>query len=547
MESKKSGLTFLCVTVVLVAILTLVSGCRQVWLTDELDLPQQPTDNPVNEITVSGPTVVFVGETISLTATVLPKSAEQKVSWKSEDITTATVDASTGEVRGVKAGSVEIVAFATDTSGTSTFHKVSVVDSDTTVDPNADLAIWAGDFEIGMVPASKLDELGAIGMAEAVAWVLSTENSALVSVDEEELGAIQGATDVGSYPLTFTATHPDSGKTVAKEIEVTVTLGNNPFVLVYSIPTADTVLTLPLRTGETVYDLVIDWGDETKASRVKEAADGSHEYAVEGDYTVKIYGDLRFGDIDGDGIDDGSFGSLYKAQYEHHVQYLKEVESFGEVQFINNPFVFGFITENVGLPADTADTPYIEGNMRGVFWDAGKFDQDLSGWDVSSVTNMVGMFYGAKEFNQDLSGWDVSSVTDMSWMFSDTTAFNQDLNSWNVGSVTDMSWMFSNASKFNQDISGWDVSSVTDMNGMFFSASKFNQDISGWDISSVTNMSSMFLNASAFINGDVSMNIDVNSNVHPSWDWTARTPPDTTDMFENSPISRNPNDYPKGF
>ena len=35
------------------------------------------------------------------------------------------------------------------------------------------------------------------------------------------------------------------------------------------------------------------------------------------------------------------------------------------------------------------------------------------------------MFYGAQSFNQDLSAWDVSAVTDMSWMFQGATSFDQ--------------------------------------------------------------------------------------------------------------------------
>ena len=36
---------------------------------------------------------------------------------------------------------------------------------------------------------------------------------------------------------------------------------------------------------------------------------------------------------------------------------------------------------------------------------------------MSNISNMYGMFDGNKAFNQDISGWDVSNVTDFSYMF----------------------------------------------------------------------------------------------------------------------------------
>ena len=45
------------------------------------------------------------------------------------------------------------------------------------------------------------------------------------------------------------------------------------------------------------------------------------------------------------------------------------------------------------------------------------FDDDLSQWDTSKVTNLVGMFANYFSFNGDLSEWDTSNVTEMQLMF----------------------------------------------------------------------------------------------------------------------------------
>ena len=131
------------------------------------------------------------------------------------------------------------------------------------------------------------------------------------------------------------------------------------------------------------------------------------------------------------------------------------------------------------------------------------FNDDISNWDVSNVTNMRNMFVNATSFNQDISAWNVSNVTNMSGMFGRALLFNQNINAWNVSSVTDMSSMFAvfnalESSAFDGNISSWDVSSVSNMNAIFYGANNFDQNISGWNVSNVTNMDSMLRNASSF-------------------------------------------------
>nr|WP_307910012.1 BspA family leucine-rich repeat surface protein [Mycoplasmopsis bovis] len=52
-----------------------------------------------------------------------------------------------------------------------------------------------------------------------------------------------------------------------------------------------------------------------------------------------------------------------------------------------------------------------------MFFEAKKFNQDISKWNTENVTNMIGLFSGAENFNQPLNSWNVSKVTNMYEMF----------------------------------------------------------------------------------------------------------------------------------
>ena len=137
-------------------------------------------------------------------------------------------------------------------------------------------------------------------------------------------------------------------------------------------------------------------------------------------------------------------------------------------------------------------------SMRGMFLDASLFNSPIGNWNTSNVTSMGEMFRKASSFNQNIGNWNISNVTNISIMFRRASAFNQNIGNWNTGNVTNMSLMFNAATSFNQNIGNWDTSNVTRMDNMFSGATSFNQNIGNWDTSNVYRIEAMFASAQAF-------------------------------------------------
>jgi surface protein len=220
------------------------------------------------------------------------------------------------------------------------------------------------------------------------------------------------------------------------------------------------------------YNFNINWGDGSTDLNVKNSI--THHYEKEGIYSVNINGD---------------FPHIYKLCSDE--QRLLSIEQWGTQKWKSMKESFKNCKDFSAI--NTKETPDLSNvkSMYRMFYNAYKFNANISFWDVSTVTDMSSMFYHAENFNQDIGSWNLSSVKDTSFMFNFATLFNQDISQWDVSSVENMQLMFRSAKMFNQDISKWDISSVKKMYNMFKGATNFNQNLENWNTSSVRDNSNL--------------------------------------------------------
>ncbi|WP_109829752.1 BspA family leucine-rich repeat surface protein [Reichenbachiella versicolor] len=193
----------------------------------------------------------------------------------------------------------------------------------------------------------------------------------------------------------------------------------DPFITRWETSTASEAITIPTKSNYT-YDYTVDWGDGSDIE--SHTGDASHTYTEAGTYIVKITGE---------------FPAIY-FNNKGSILNIQDVISWGDTEWKTMVNAFWGCSN---LEVTATDAP-----------------------DLSDVSNLGAMFRDARSLNQNLSHWDVSSVTFMSRMFYQASSFNQPLN-WNVSSVTNMFDMFYSATLFNQDLSEWETDNVLSCGG----------------------------------------------------------------------------------
>ena len=344
--------------------------------------------------------------------------------------------------------------------------------------------------------------------------ITATNDNATVAITGTDTSgaalAVSGTTVTGftegANIITIALTSQDNTATATYTITVTQAAPPDPgdFITTWRVGASDLDITIPT-TGDG-YNYSVDWGDGTDMS-TGQTGDASHTYARANDYEVRI---------------SGTFPRIYINDEGDRTKIIA-IDQWGTQQWTSMANAFFGAQNLVGRATDVPDlsnvtdvTSMFQQGFRG----GSVFNQDISDWDVSNVTNMEDMLNGTI-FNHDISDWDVSNVTNMNGLFRSTTVFNHDISDWDVSSVTSVIEMFT-SSVFNQDIGDWNVSNVTNMASMFEGAF-FNQDIGGWDVSNATTLQDMFRGAT-FFDQDIG-------------DWDVSSVTDMTDMFSFAGLS----------
>ncbi len=496
--------------------LTVNDGTVDVSDTLQVTITDSPNSPPAVE--AGGDQEVAEGATVALSGTATDDDPEDTLtySWTHDSALAITIAGSDSASASFTApdAAADTTITVTLTVNDGTVDVSDALQVTVTVSPNSPPVVEAGaDQTVGEGGTVTLTGTATDADEDPMTylWSQTAGSPTVVLIGSETLSPVFTAPPVPSDTEFAFELAASDGLNISNDT-VKITVRNVPdssgFVTTWQTTFADESITIPVGGASGTY--TVDWGDGNTSVNV--TGDQTHTYDDAGTYTVRISGD---------------FTRIHLNGQQPNADKLQSIERWGDTRWESMGSAFHgasnvvYNATDIPVLSDVTTTRYmfydaksfsgdLSGwdvsrvtDMFGTFWGAESFSGDLSGWDVSRVTNMKKMLSGAKSFNADISGWDVSRVTDMSGMFHGAESFNADISGWDVSSVTDMSSMFLNAESFNADISGWDVSSVTTMFATFMGAESFNADISGWDVSGVTNMHTTFRNADSF-NADIS-------------------------------------------
>lgn len=402
-----------------------------------------PTTPPVMEEENSVPVIAAktftVAETISDTEVIGTVTATDK---DEDDTLTFTIEANSDALFEITAtGDLSLASGKTLDAATKEQHAITVK-----VDDGEDTASATITIKVTSEEVTETNEAPEM---------LDQEFKANEDIDNAYEIGILVATDADDDPLTFELKENDNdlfmlsesgiltlaeGKTLDYEtatshsitvsvtdgeetVEATITINvenvvesmfDDPasFITTWEIDLNKNLL-IP-RNPNYSYNFTIDWGDGTVEDFTNNDPP-EHIYATAGTYTVAIQGEFPAIQV--------SNGSA--------IEKLLNVGQWGNIEWQSFRSAFHGCTKLEFNASDKPDLTNVT-DMTYMFQES-NFNGDISGWDVSNVTDMGLMFLGASNFDQDLGGWDIGNVENMSNMFDSSGMSKENLNATFIG------------------------------------------------------------------------------------------------------------------
>ena len=140
--------------------------------------------------------------------------------------------------------------------------------------------------------------------------------------------------------------------------------------------------------------------------------------------------------------------------------------------------LFRNMNQLVSINAEKLDVSRVE-TMENMFRSAALKTVNVTGWDVSNVTNLYGTFLNCTSLESivGLETWDVSAVTTTNRLFSQCPMLKEiDLSTWKLPAVTDAERMFYKCEVLEElDASNWDLRNLVNARDMFKYCYKLKQ------------------------------------------------------------------------
>jgi hypothetical protein len=175
---------------------------------------------------------VKVGESITLTASVLPSTALQSVWWSSDNPTVATIDRGSGAVRGVSEGTAIITATSADGGKTAMCVVTVEADGDDDPEPGTNVTVTL-DRDLIELRVGDNDVIVATvaGTTSVVVWTSSNTSVAIISSAGRITAVGEGSTIItatvdGKTAVCVVNVKTEASAGTASEIEAVVTVSS---------------------------------------------------------------------------------------------------------------------------------------------------------------------------------------------------------------------------------------------------------------------------------------------------------------------------------